>query len=133
MRLKILHPEVADRNCKHCLVYQFDDTTGELQFGRDGKPELRLLNSGPSFLAACRDPSRGCPKGTPENPKTLSEDNLNCLQHYRECEAVGCFPDDAVVRRNAAAIKGVLDSCDKSKAKDQMNLTLRAIAKCLPQ
>lgn len=28
-------------------------------------------------------------------------------QHYRECRATGWFPDDALVRQNAAAIRNL--------------------------
>lgn len=46
----------------------------------------------------------GCPKGTPENQKGLSDQNLQALRHYQECKAVGSFPDDPIVRRNARII-----------------------------
>ena len=83
-----------------------------MEFGRDGKPEPRLLNCGNSFLAPCRDPERGCPKGTPEHPRTLLPENELAYEHYRECRAVGEFPDDAVVRRNAAIIRKVEDEVE---------------------
>lgn len=68
---------------------------------------------GKSFLAPCRDPNRGCPKGTPENQRTLWPENELCYEHYRECRAVGRFPNDSVVRRNAAIIMEVEDTIEK--------------------
>ncbi|MGZ4988610.1 MAG: hypothetical protein ACXWBP_11225, partial [Limisphaerales bacterium] len=59
---------------------------------------------------------RSCPKGTPEEPRNLNPDNEACVQHYRECRAVGNFPDDSVVRRNAAAIREVEDSVERARA-----------------
>jgi hypothetical protein len=95
---------VANRNCQVCLKYLFDEDTGRIEIGRDGQPEERFF--------ACPPPcqtDRGCPKGTPENPKTLSDANEMCYQHYRECRAIGCFPDEAVVRRNAALVRDIED------------------------
>jgi hypothetical protein len=92
---------------------------------RQGQLELRLLDNGPEFLAACRDKSRGCPKGSPEEPKTLTDENDLCYEHYRECVAVGEFPDDSVVRRNAAVIRGVLDRVERSHQIEFQSMILR--------
>jgi hypothetical protein len=35
----------------------------------------------------------------------LSGRNLRAYVHYRECRAVGRFPDDAIVRKNARLIR----------------------------
>lgn len=45
----------------------------------------------------------------------LSERNLLALQHYQRCKAVGQFPDDALVRRNAAIIAGVFQSVEEGR------------------
>jgi len=58
-------------------------------------------------LPPCR--LSGCPKGTPENSIELSQKNLQAWHHYQECRAVGNFPDDPIVRRNAALIKRIED------------------------
>ena len=78
---------------------------------------------GKSFLAPCRDPRRGCPKGTPEEPRTLTPENEMCYQHYLECRAVRQWPDDSVVRRNAAIIRDVEERVAKGKeteSRDEM-------------
>jgi hypothetical protein len=36
---------------------------------------------------------------------TLSDINRDAYRHYRECRATGNFPDDPIVRRNAALIR----------------------------
>lgn len=101
--LRAKHPEVAYRDCQICLEYEFEDN-GQMTLGRDRNPLPRL----PMFPAPCRvKDGKGCPKGTPENPKSLSPENQLCFEHYKECQAVGQFPDDPVVRRNAAAIREV--------------------------
>jgi hypothetical protein len=47
---------------------------------------------------------RGCPKGTPEEPLSLSWKNQQAVWHYQKCKATGSFPDDEIVRTNAAII-----------------------------
>lgn len=48
---------------------------------------------------------RGCPNGTPEDLQTLSAKNRQAYWHYQQCAAVGSFPDDEIVRQNAAIIR----------------------------
>ncbi len=127
MRLLLRHPRIAEMNCELCQKYVVNHNTWTFEKGRDGKPELRLLNCGPSFLAPCRDPERGCPKGSPENPKSLTAENELCYEHYRECEAVGEFPDDSVVRRNAAVIRGVIESVTRLREVEFQTTLLRMI------
>lgn len=84
--------------------------------GRDGKPELRFDACPPR----CRLPvdERGnslCPKGTPEKSRSLLPIMEQCYRHYRECKAVGSFPDDPVVRRNAAAIRDVEEVAEQNR------------------
>lgn len=81
-----------------------------------GQPLLRIIKEngfslpgGPEAYAPCRDPSRGCPKGTPENPNTLTEANRRCYDHYQERVAVNSFPNDPLVRQNARIIKSMID------------------------
>lgn len=45
----------------------------------------------------------------PENAVELSEANKLAVLHWRECKAVGEFPDDELVRRHAAVIQSVYD------------------------
>jgi hypothetical protein len=54
-------------------------------------------------------PERGrCPATAVE----LSAKNWRAYQHYLECAAVGQFPDDAIVRRNAAIIRRIEKDAD---------------------
>lgn len=100
------HPEVAFRDCDHCHKWLY---------ARNGQPEKdRQGNLRPRHKLtppACRlSWGTGCPKGTPENSKALSEKNVEALRHYLECKAVGQFPDDPIVRRNAGIIRQIEDS-----------------------
>ena len=105
MRLVLLHPEVAARDCRDCVAYLYHDR-GPTEFGprveRGGKPVPRPKGT--------RPPCHWCPKVPPDAPPTpasacdLSDANLRAWEHHRECAAVGAFPADAIVRRNAALI-----------------------------
>lgn len=108
VRLIKYHPAVAYRSCKRCLEILYDEDTGLEVIGRDGEPEKRFF----ACLAPCQT-DKGCPKGTPENQKSLTESNQDCYQHYLECKAVGQFPNDPIVRRNAALIRQVEDGAEQ--------------------
>lgn len=109
MRLLLLHPEVATRDCGRCQKWLYDEKTGQIT-QRAGKNVERPAGTFPP----CRSLT-GCPKGTPENQRSLSQKNERAYQHYLECKAVGSFPNDPIVRRNAALIRAVEDSVASTK------------------
>lgn len=109
MRLLKHHPAVAWRDCGDCQKHVYDEQTGKRREYR-GLPVLRPKG----VLTPCRY-STGCPKGTPENQKSLSEKNWKAYRHYQECKAVGQFPDDPIVRANAAIIRQVEDAVRDEK------------------
>ncbi len=89
--------------------------------GRDGKPEARL--PGREFKAPCRT-DRGCPKGTPEDPRTLWPANEIGFAHYLECKAVWRFPDDPIVQRNAAIIRSVENEIERRERQELKELLI---------
>lgn len=109
MRLIYESPQVAARDCQHCLQYEYDEKTGTVVVDDEtGGPLAR----GDAFPAPCRAHAAGkrkdpCPKGTPEAPHTLTRQNQLAYDFYLECRAVGAFPDDPIVRRWAAIIDGI--------------------------
>jgi hypothetical protein len=109
--LLLTAPTVASRNCEHCQMYVYDETTGRPYENpsRSGKLVVRPKGTHPP----CRIAGVGCPKGTPENPRALSRANRAAWRHYRECRATGHFPDDPLVRRNAAIIRDVEDAFER--------------------
>lgn len=109
MLLELLHPKVASRDCSHCLLYLYDEETGEPIRSRKKDGSLRLRDS--SCPAPCRT-SKGCPKGTPENSLALNSANREAWEHWKECKAVGSFPDDPIVRQNAAIIEDALKTVE---------------------
>lgn len=99
MRLLIENPAITFRDCEQCQIFHYNEETGKPYERRDGQPAKRHWGCPPP----CRT-QVGCPKGTPENSKALSPKNLQAYEHYRECKAVGQFPEDSIIRRNAAII-----------------------------
>jgi hypothetical protein len=105
VRLLLAAPQIAFRNCEHCQMYVYDEATGRPW---EHPPHSGLLIvRPPGTRPPCRIAGVGCPKGTPENQKGLNAANLAAWRHDRECRATGRFPDDPIVRRNAALIREV--------------------------
>lgn len=103
MILAIAHPEVASRDCEDCLRFVYNDDPSHAEHGQRvmvrGEP-LKRTAQVPTLCQLGR-----CPKGTPEESRELSEANRQAWSHYRRCRAVGRFPDDPVVARNAEVIE----------------------------
>lgn len=121
--LLLLHPALAVRDCRHCQVYQYNDGPGG-----DRRPTLwrgRPLKRAIGTFPPCRYPDVGCPKGTPERQRVLTPQNAAAYLHWQECEAVGRFPDDRIVRRNARLIRSVVDRV-KDEQQDQRAAALLA-------
>lgn len=104
----MLHPEVAYRDCGDCKRHVYDDKGKRAM--RRGKPVVRPRGMSP--------PCHSCPKVAPTGSPgcvELSEKNWQAYRHYKECQAVGRFPDDATVRRNAAVIRMAEESADQAR------------------
>lgn len=61
-------------------------------------------------------PCGRCPKVPPDAPRKTrrfasewTDQNRQAYKHYLECRAVGLFPDDPIVRRNARIIRAIED------------------------
>ena len=114
----MLEPQLVERDCQHCLAHLYDEKTGKLEF-HHGRP---IKRQGP---APCRTPG-GCPKGTAENPIVLWPRHYATLAHYDQCKAVGRFPDDPIVLRNAAIIHAIEEAIvvKTQQANQQMMLAM---------
>lgn len=98
--LERFHPVWARRDCGVCQQYVMDDLTG-LPARHGGAPVPRPAQTPPP----CRMPHQGCPKGTPEQPLTLSPVERQVWLYDLECRTTGRYPCDAVVIRNAVWIQ----------------------------
>jgi hypothetical protein len=101
-----LHPDAAARSCRDCRTYQYADEPGRFAphpLARRGLPVLRPAGAPtPCSWCAKQPPDLPPHERTPDTAVELSERNWRAYQHYLECKAVGSFPDDPIVRRNAA-------------------------------
>lgn len=93
----------------------YDLKTGQVEKHR-GRPARRPKGIPP--------PCKQCPKGGPDEFSDLLPQNLECMQHYLECEATGSFPDDPMVKRHAALLKMVRDHADKYQRKEELTASI---------
>lgn len=101
VELEMLHPRIARRSCESCQKLWYRQSDGLVILDGLGQPMERV---GPT---PCRT-NVGCPKGTPENQKTLTTANQWAFAHFLDCDAIGVFPDDPIVARNARVIRSVM-------------------------
>jgi hypothetical protein len=98
VQLIALHPNVAFRDCEDCKAWVYDEETGEREKkGEEDIPRYKGIKPPCGY-------SQGCAKGTPEESRALTEQNMQAWQFIRECKSVGKFPDDPIVRRNASLV-----------------------------
>lgn len=114
-----MHPEVAYRPCEMCLKYMYDHKTGKLLLDADGNPRLRPTASKAPCQYVLDRPTeiqeRACGKISPTGGIELNEQNQRAYDHYRECRAVGHFPNDPIVRQNARYIRDLEDAHQASQ------------------
>jgi len=118
--LQVLHPKVAAIDCRKCAKFAVDLKTGE--FFRQGELMIPRGPEGPP----CRQDKKICPKGEP-GKSDLTKQNQKVLEHYRECRAVGEFPDDDLVRLNARILDQVFDDCEAVKRRRESARDIRQI------
>ena len=95
---------------------------------RSKSSEVNRKQRHPKHLPLCKT-TGGCPKGTPENQNVLTDKNRQAFRHFRECKAVGQFPDDPIVRMNADLIQSVLDRVAEKQRIDELTLLTSVIAR----
>lgn len=112
-------PRVAFRDCEHCQKWTYDEDTGKpiKTGGNTGRLVRRRKGTAP-----CRLPDAGCAKGSPEESKELTPENRAAYRHYLECKAVGEFPDDPIVRRNAGIIRNMEEVVAREKESEFQSL-----------
>ena len=125
MLLQVLHPEIANRDCKHCWLHQYDESTGKPVLFR-GEPLKRYASTPPPCCLRDSEGKSKCLKGSPDDGADLLIKNAIAWRHYRQCKAVGQFPDDLIVRRNAAIIADVENAMERRR-----DMELSAILKAM--
>lgn len=110
------HPE-WNRTCNDCLLYQHNDDTGEIvMLGTERMRRPQNLGvSVPCFHCA------KIPKKAPkhwDHAIELTDQNWQAYTHWKQCRAVNQFPDDPIVRRNAAIISDVYEEYQKAPIRE---------------
>lgn len=106
--LDLTDTKLASRSCTDCQKYWYQSNGLVLIRNSTGEKELR-----PEFaLPSCRT-EFGCPKGTPENQKSLNVSNEWAWRHFRQCEVLGQFPDDDIVRYNTRVIRQAIQKAEQ--------------------
>ncbi len=121
MWLYFSHPNHFALSCTDCVKYMQKDGILTRRPPRIGQLVLRV----PGTVTPCVK----CPKIPDDSPaktrewaQEMSERNRMAFVHYRECAAVGVWPDDPIVRRNAAIIRGAIDRMREGRLEDFMLL-----------
>lgn len=110
IKLEIANPRLAKRDCSDCKKWWYNETTGLVILNNRGEPQERF---GPTL---CETPN-GCAKGTPEKPRSLNTSNGWAWSHFKDCDAIGQFPNDPIVARNARVIRHVLKTIERKASK----------------
>jgi hypothetical protein len=117
----LAHPNFAALSCAMCEKVQHVDGVISYRNTTPRTPNPRLKGQ--------VTPCWKCPKIPDEAPRKtrphaieMSYKNRAAYLHYRECSAVGSFPDDPIVRRNAGVIRGVIDSLAEARIERVMVL-----------
>lgn len=130
MRLLLAHPHLAARSCGDCRRWLYADRPGRFAdrpAERGGSPLPRPPAAGtpcsycPKQPADVPEAARG-----PDTAVELSARNLRAFRHHAECDAVGVFPDDPIVRRNAAVVRRVEQDLADVR---QLHLTLLTLGR----
>jgi hypothetical protein len=97
VRLKLLYPHLSSATCDYCRKWWFDPIAGQT-YSQDGQPLERTEEE-----LLCQTPA-GCPIGSPDKKRTLSEKNQLAFEFDLHCRATGRWPEDPIVKRNAYII-----------------------------
>jgi len=117
-------PQLYQRDCEHCRLYMYaekGEEKGKVTYFH-GEPMRRPDGTGPPCTY-----KGGCRKGHYNDQRVLWPMNVKVVQHNKECQAVGSFPDDDMVRHNATVIYDVEKMLHKIET-DTTNEMLKALA-----
>lgn len=117
--LLLQHPELSQRDCNDCWIHVYNEKTNKRE-ERLGGPVKRPDGTGPPCVHG------RCKKGPINGFKALLPHNMLAYEHYKECEAIGHFPDDPIVRRNAKLIRMIENRwADAERRQETLLLTMQ--------
>ncbi len=109
MRVLLFHPEWS-RSCNDCVTWLYDDDGNVSK--RCGVPNRRPKGVPTPCFKCPKIPSGAAPPDR-SNAVELTERNFAAYVHYLECRAVGQFPADPIVRRNARILRAIQDEAEQ--------------------
>jgi hypothetical protein len=118
--LILQHPEVAERDCRMCQEWLYEESGARAVRPGTNEPIRR-----PQVVSTpCRTP-QGCPKGTPDSQRSLTPQNRRCYEHYMRAKATGRFPDDPLVAHHAGIIRAVEEAAERRRHRELVELLAR--------
>lgn len=124
MRLLLAHPLVAARSCEDCARWVYlDDGRQQLRLGL---PVLRPKGT-PTPCWKCPKVPEDAPAKVREHAEELSDQNWLAYRHYLECRAVGRFPDDPIVRRQASLVRQVTEGWERGSLAARLDAILTTL------
>lgn len=126
MWVKLARPQF-DRSCDDCRKFIYDEAGEKRTNRRTGLPLVNATGSTPcaecpKIPARVVDDDGKVIPNTPANANKLRPHAVELTPrliqawlHYRECRAVGSFPDDPIVRANAAEFRRAEDEAAESR------------------
>ena len=122
VRLILVHPKIARLSCQDCIRYLTVDGEIIRKPALVGLPMVRPPGS-PTPCYKCPKIPVGTPP-IPANAVEISPKNRLAWLFDCECRAVGKWPDDPIVRRNAAIIRQVRDDFDREPLEQILNILM---------
>jgi hypothetical protein len=118
VQIEILHPDLVYRDCDHCQRFFYEEDgpdKGKVRLDRNGEP----LDRPPGTSPPCRR-SQGCPKGTPENQRVLTDYNRKAWDFHKRCKLTGRWPDDELVIQRGVLLEDVLSHIREVQETERM-------------
>lgn len=132
MRVALLHP-VWDRSCTFCETYVTEPDGRVFRDRTTGEPVLRsLYGNVPTPCHICEKvPREVRDTGVShvelrKHAVELTDRNRRAWHFYRQCRAVGHFPDDPIVRWYAAILRDLYDYADR-RPLEELITTIRLL------
>jgi hypothetical protein len=132
----LAHPLLAERPCRLCVEYLFDDYEEVggpilLRPARTGLPQSRHGQPPPC------DRCPKIPRGKHPHPANAAgwteERHHEAWEHYRLCKLTGRWPDDPLVERHALIFAGVEARIERTRQEKLERLfQLAVLSKAVP-
>lgn len=142
MWVKLARPQWS-RSCDDCRKFIYEDSGKQKIHRRTGLPVINLGGMTPCSICpkipdrVFGDDGKEIAK-TPGNAAKLRPHAVELTprltlawQHYRECRAVGSFPDDPLVRGNAVRFRHAQDESDVQRQVDRDDAMMELVTLAL--